>query len=147
MTISAIEDELKDAICDVISDEAYHRIGGTEQKYFFEGIELILGGIVTAFLIPYLKKLAEKSAEATWDALTASPDKDNDTTVKDSETPENIESLLANATEDDHLAASKIASESVRFEMRKHNFTENAQSVTIQKLLVEIKKISYDGGG
>ena len=145
MSISELEDDLKDAIVDIVSDEYYHRTGG-DTRHWLEGIELVLGGIASAFLIPYLKKLAEKSANATWAAITASSKKDSDATTRDSESAQIAESLLTRATPDDHRAASEIAAESVRVEMQKHNLSDKAKLIVIQNLLVEIEKISRSEG-
>ncbi len=133
MSPSQITDDLKDAIIDVISDEYYHRTGG-ETRHWLEEIELVLGGIVTAFVIPYLKKLAEKSAEGTWAAITPSPEKGDDATTGDSKAPANAESLIRRATSDDHRAASEVAAESVRIAMLQHRFSDSAQAIIIQKL-------------
>ena len=142
MSIYPIVEDLKDAITDVVSDEYYHRAGG-ETRHWLEGIELVVGGIVTAFLIPYLKKLAEKAAEATWDAITASPKKVDRSTTCDTEFLSKAESIITIARSDDHRVALKSAVESVRIEMQKNNFSEEVQSLTIQNFVVEIERILH----
>src|SRR5260370_30225730 len=63
-------DDLKDAIFDILAPE-YHRLSTESVKYRLDNIEMFLAGAVGAFFVPYVKKLAEKAAEATWGAFAS----------------------------------------------------------------------------
>jgi len=58
-------EDLKDLLIDKISAE-YYRINKNGVKHCLGSIEFLLSAIIGAFLIPFIKKLAEKSGEKVW---------------------------------------------------------------------------------
>ncbi|MCD4735395.1 MAG: hypothetical protein K8R53_05095 [Bacteroidales bacterium] len=145
MDDDSLIDDLKDAITDIISEEYYHRTGG-ETRHLLEGIEIVLGAIVTAFLIPYLKKLAELTAEDTYNKLKATKLKTvSDTTTQDKTEPhKNAITMIKKASLENRAIATKIAAESLRIEMQKYNFSNEAQSSTLKKISSYLKTLQSE---
>ena len=139
-----LEDDLKDAIVHVISEEYYHRAGG-ERRHLLEGIEIVLGAIVTAFLVPYLKKLAELAATETYKKLKGSDQASGrQHSTDEQEAPSDALRKAQNASPADRSVAVSIAAEHLRMEMSKYNFSEQAQSLTLERLSVQVGKLSQE---
>lgn len=138
--VDNLTDDMKDAIVDVISEEYYHRTGG-DQRHLLEGIEIILSAIVTAFLLPYLKKLAELAATDTYKKLKRGsgrqPSSDEQEVLADARC------IVQNASSADRATAVIIATEYLRIEMSRHNFSEQAQSLTLERLSIQVEKLSH----
>lgn len=96
---------------------------------------------MTAFLVPFLKRLAERSADAAWNAITHSGQKG-----RHSISSEDAIKLIRDAAPQDRKVAAEFAAESVKVEMRKYNFSDAAQSQTIEALSVTIKRVAGDEG-
>ena len=137
MASADVEDDLKDAICDLISKEHFHRFGG-QTRHHLPGAEMVLGAIVTAFLVPFLKKLAERSADATWDAIANSSGQKAEHSIR----REDAGKLIRDATPEDRKMAIEFAAESVKVEMRRYNFSDAVQSQTLETLSLTINRVA-----
>src|SRR5688500_3829814 len=120
---ATIEDDLKEAITSIIASEYYYRPGG-ETRHWMEGFEVALTAIVSAFLIPYLKRLAEKSADATWDRIKASLKEVHQPLTIDPDLSRDVGVLLSSVTADEHREALLLAGDSATRILRKYDLSD-----------------------
>jgi hypothetical protein len=64
-----ITEELKDRLASVLATE-YARLNPPGVRQHLATLEIFLGAVATAFLVPFAKKLAEKAAEGLWNHLS-----------------------------------------------------------------------------
>jgi hypothetical protein len=65
MSAYAIVEDIKDATVDTLAPE-YHRLNRTSERQHLPSIEVFLTAVAASFLVPYVKRIAEKAADETW---------------------------------------------------------------------------------
>jgi len=139
MSEDNVIEDIKDTLIDIIGPE-YHRLSKPGIRYHLGTIEIFLGAVASAFLLPYLKKLAEKTAEATWNALFQPTSGTEKTGISDAVLLQESKSLIQSASESDEAAARSVAQEELRRFLEENKFPGAVQTKVVKSIVLYLEE-------
>jgi hypothetical protein len=142
MTTGALIEAIKDACVEDLAAE-YHRLNRPDERQHLPSIEWFLGGVAAAFLVPYVKRLAEKAADATWKQLATRLAKNRDYSTLESQIPGDASTTIENCSDEEHLQATNEAESVLLLFLSEHDIPEDVQSrvvVRIRETLVHVRR-------
>jgi len=145
MNDDTLIEDMKDRILDVIAPE-YHRLNSAGVKHYIGTIEVFLGAVATAFLLPYVKKLAELSAQATWDSLSRSGRKSKEDVSTDTTLLRRTRVLIERASAADEAEARKLGEQAVRRFLEEQAFPGPIRDQTVETIVLYIDEIRRSPG-
>ncbi len=141
---SLLED-LKDASADILAPE-YHRLNLRGQRQILASSELFLSAVAASFLVPYVKRIAEKAADASWNKLVQSVGKTHGYQQLKTQIPAEVEKTVAQARPDEHASALAAAEVSLDIFLDQHGIPREIRARTAHKMSSTLERYPSSRG-
>jgi hypothetical protein len=137
LSTDTLMDDLKDAVVDLLAPE-YHRLNRPGERQLLPSIEVFLAAVAACFVVPYVKRMAEKAADASWAKLAEQAAKRRSYLELNATVPTNASEILGlrDVNNAEALAAATEAED--RF-LSAHGIPPDVRSQVIVQLRITVE--------